>query len=91
MEPWVEALRGELLLRTGRVEDGRGSRNVVSALRRRAGAGRVVTGAVPPRDAGAKHGDAGDWDTAGFIAAQMLDHDASYGGSHLRPGAGPEA
>jgi len=25
----------------------------------------------------------GDWTLAGFIAAQMLDHDPAYGGSHL--------
>ena len=27
--------------------------------------------------------EAGDWDLAEFIAAQMLDHDAAYGGSHF--------
>ena len=27
--------------------------------------------------------EAGDWELAEFIAAQMLDHDAAYGGSHL--------
>ena len=27
--------------------------------------------------------EAGDWELAEFLAAQMLDHDAAYGGSHL--------
>jgi phage shock protein A len=27
--------------------------------------------------------EAGDWDLAEFIAAQMLDHDAAYAGSHF--------
>jgi hypothetical protein len=27
--------------------------------------------------------EAGDWDLAAFVASQMLDHDAAYGGSHL--------
>ncbi|HET6463072.1 MAG TPA: hypothetical protein VFH33_04660, partial [Candidatus Krumholzibacteria bacterium] len=26
--------------------------------------------------------DAGDWELADYLAAQMLDHDAAYGGSH---------
>jgi hypothetical protein len=26
--------------------------------------------------------EAGDWDLTEFIAAEMLDHDAAYGGSH---------
>ena len=27
--------------------------------------------------------EVGDWDLAEFVAAQMLDHDAAYGGSHF--------
>jgi hypothetical protein len=27
--------------------------------------------------------EAEDWDLAEFIAAEMLDHDAAYGGSHF--------
>jgi hypothetical protein len=26
--------------------------------------------------------DAGDWELAEFVAAQMLEHDAAYGGTH---------
>jgi tetratricopeptide (TPR) repeat protein len=84
LEPWVEGLRGEILLRGKDREQGRAVlKDVTRALR-----------AIPGPDAwslslfrletmarGAR--EAGDWDLAAFVASQMLDHDGAYGGSHL--------
>ena len=84
VEPWVEALRGELLLRDR--AEGRGARRAEGGRARAARDSRprrVVAGPVPPRVDGAQREEAGDWELAGFIAAQMLDHDAAYGGSHF--------
>ncbi len=84
VEPWVESLRGDLLLRTGKLEEGRAVvKDVQRALR-----------AIPGPDAWTQTlfrlelmarsaVAAGDWDLAEYTAAQMLAHDAAYGGSHL--------
>jgi tetratricopeptide (TPR) repeat protein len=84
VEPWVESLRGDLLLRAGQREEARVIlKNVVRALR-----------AVPGPDAWSQAlfrlesmartaMEVGDWELADFIAAQMLDHDSAYAGSHL--------
>lgn len=84
VEPWVEALRGELLLRTGKGDEGRA---VLKDVQRR-------LRAIPGPDAWSQSlfrlesmarsaREAGDWELAEYTAAQMLDHDRSYGGSHL--------
>src|SRR5262245_7827106 len=84
VEPWVDSLRGDLLLRTGKTEEGRAVlEEVQRALRAIPGPDAwtqtlfrletIARGAI----------EAGDWDLAEHTAAQMLDHDAAYGGSHL--------
>jgi len=84
VEPWVEALRGEIQLRTGKEKEGRETlRQVERAMR-----------AIPGPDAwtqtlfrleliAATAREVGDWELADFTAAQMLDHDPAYAGSHL--------
>jgi tetratricopeptide (TPR) repeat protein len=84
VEPWVEALRGELLLRTGKRDEGsRVLKDVQRALR-----------AIPGPDAWSQTlfrlesmartaRETGDWELAEHSAAQMLDHDGAYAGSHL--------
>jgi tetratricopeptide (TPR) repeat protein len=84
VQPWVEALEGEILLRTGQGDKARAQlKSVQQAMR-----------AIPGPDAWsqtlfrlesmARSGrEVGDWDLAEFTAKQMLDHDAAYGGSHL--------
>ena len=84
VDPWVESLRGELLLRTGKMEEGRA---VLKEVQR-------VIRAIPGPDAWTQNlfllesmarsaRDAGDWDLAEHTAKQMLDHDPAYAGSHL--------
>ncbi|MCI0585790.1 MAG: hypothetical protein L0323_02995 [Planctomycetes bacterium] len=84
VEPWVDSLRGDLLLRTGKAVEGRALlKEVQRALRAIPGPDAwtqtlfrlesIARGAI----------DAGDWDLAEYTAKQMLDHDSAYGGSHL--------
>jgi tetratricopeptide (TPR) repeat protein len=84
VEPWVEWLGGELLLRNGKMDQGRAVlKEVQRGLR-----------AVPGPDAWTQNlfllesmarsaREAGDWELAEHTAKQMLDHDPNYGGSHL--------
>ncbi len=84
VQPWVDGLRGELLLRTDRMEEGR---KILEDMQR-------ALRAVPGPDAWSQTlfrletiaraaRDAGDWKLARYTAEQMLDHDAAYAGSHL--------
>ena len=84
VEPWVEALRGDLLLRAGQKDEGRAVlKEVVRALRATPGPD-AWSQALFRLEAMARSAmDAGDWELAEFIATQMLEHDAAYGGSHL--------
>jgi hypothetical protein len=84
VEPWVDALRGELLLRQGRREEGAAVlKDVVRALRATPGPDAWSQSLFRLESMGRSAREVGDWDLAGFIAAQMLDHDPAYGGSHL--------
>jgi hypothetical protein len=83
VEPWVNALRGELLLRTGKREEGRAVlKEVVRAMRSAPGpdAWSQTLFRLESMARGAM--EAGDWELAAFVADQMLDHDDAYGGSH---------
>ena len=84
VEPWVEALRGEILLRGGQQKDGRAVlKEVVKALRAATGPDAWSQGLFRLETLARSAIDVGDWELAEFIAAQMLDHDAAYGGSHF--------
>ncbi len=83
VEPCVDALRGEVLIRSGRREEG-------GALLREVD-GKIR--AIPGPDAWSQAlfrlesiarvaREAGDWDLAEFTARQMLEHDPAYAGSH---------
>ena len=83
VEPWVEGLEGELLLRTGEIEQGGALLTRVQGKLR----------AVPGPDAWTQTlfrlesiariaRETGEWDLAEYTAKQMLEHDAAYGGSH---------
>ncbi len=83
VEPWVEALRGELLLRAGQRDEGRAVlKGVVRALRAAPGPDAWSQGLFRLESMARSTMEAGDWDLAEFIAAEMLEHDAAYGGSH---------
>jgi tetratricopeptide (TPR) repeat protein len=84
VEPWVESLRGELLLRTGNREEGRAVlKEVQRALRAIPGPDAWTQTLFRLESMARSAIEAGDWDLAEYTAAQMLDHDAAYGGSHL--------
>jgi hypothetical protein len=82
--PWVEALRGDLLLRAGQGEEGRAVlKEVVRALRAAPGPDAWSQALFRLETMARSAMDVGDWELGGFIAAQMLEHDPAYGGSHL--------
>ena len=84
VDPWVDALRAELLIKSGKGAEGREAlKKVVLALRALPGPD-AWSQALFRLDSFARTArEAGDWELAGFIADQMLAHDDDYGGSHL--------
>jgi tetratricopeptide (TPR) repeat protein len=83
VEPWVDGLRGELWQRDGRIEEGRAlSKDVVKRLRAAPGPDAWSQGLFRLELMTRSAMDVGDWELASFLAAQMLDHDAAYAGSH---------
>ncbi|HKQ60273.1 MAG TPA: hypothetical protein VJS92_03245 [Candidatus Polarisedimenticolaceae bacterium] len=83
VEPWVEALRGELLLRTGQPEGRAALQQVVRALRAIPGPDAWTQTLFRMEALARSAREAGDWELAEFVAAQMLDHDPAYAGSRL--------
>ena len=83
VEPWVEALHGEMLLRDGKSEEARTVlKGVIQALRSTPGPDAWSQGLFRLESMARSAMDAGDWEFAEYVAAQMMDHDAAYGGSH---------
>lgn len=83
VEPWVEGLRGELLLRSGQRDEGRTVlKDVVRALRAAPGPDAWSQGLFRLESLARGAMEAGDWELADFVAEQMIEHDAAYGGSH---------
>jgi tetratricopeptide (TPR) repeat protein len=84
LEPWVEGLRGELLLRTGNKEEARTVlEGVIRGLRATPGPDAWVQALFRMESIGRSARQAGDWDLAAFVASQMMEHDPAYGGTHL--------
>ena len=83
VEPWVDGLRGEILLHSGHFDEGDVVlKDVVKRLRATPGPDAWSQGLFRLELMARSAMDAGDWELADFLAAQMLDHDAAYGGSH---------
>jgi tetratricopeptide (TPR) repeat protein len=89
VEPYLDGLRGELLLR-GTPEERAEARAILKDVQQR-------IRAVPGPDAWTEAlfrlegmarsaRDAGEWELAAHTAGQMLEHDAAYGGTHLALG-----
>lgn len=82
--PWVDALRGEILLRAGKAEEGRAVlKEVVKALRAAVGPDAWSQGLFRLESMARSAIEVQDWELAGFLADQMLDHDPAYAGSHF--------
>jgi tetratricopeptide (TPR) repeat protein len=83
VEPWVDALHGEMLLRDGKSEEARTVlKGVIQALRSTPGPDAWSQGLFRLESMARSAMDVGDWEFAEYVAAQMIDHDAAYGGSH---------
>ena len=84
VEPWVETLRGELLLRTGKADEGRDViKNVQRAHRAVLGPDAWSQTLFLLESMARSARSLGEWDLAEHTARQMLEHDPAYGGSHL--------
>jgi tetratricopeptide (TPR) repeat protein len=84
VQPWVEALEGEILLRTGEGARGRAQlKSVQQAMRAIPGPDAWSQALFRLESMARSAREVGDWDLAEFTAKQMLDHDAAYGGSHF--------
>ena len=82
--PYVDALRGEILLRDGKTEEGRALLMDVEARLRALPGPDAWTQALFRLEAfGRIARDVGDWQLADHTARQMLEHDPAYAGSHL--------
>ena len=82
--PYVDALRAEMMLRTGKVAEGSALLKDVQGRLRALPGPDAWTQALFRLDAFARIArDVGDWDLAEHTARQMLEHDSAYGGSHL--------
>jgi len=84
VQPWIDMLRGELLLRQGAAATARPIlEGVAATLRATPGPDAWIQALFRLEAIARLARDAGDWDLAEFMARQMLEHDAAYGGSHL--------
>jgi tetratricopeptide (TPR) repeat protein len=84
VKPWVDTLRGELLLREGSVAEGqRSMEEVARTLRALPGPDAWIQALFRLESMARVAREAGQWELAEFMARQMLEHDAAYGGSHL--------
>jgi tetratricopeptide (TPR) repeat protein len=84
LSPYIDALRAEILLYEGKVEDGSTLLEDVQSRLRALPGPDAWTQALFRLEAFARTArTVKAWDLAEHTARQMLDHDAAYGGSHL--------
>ena len=84
VQPWIEVLRGELLLREGRRDEAeRLLEDVARTLRSLPGPDAWIQALFRLEAIARMARDVGDWELAGVMAGQMVEHDSAYGGSHL--------
>ena len=82
--PYVDRLRGEIFLRTGRVEDGRALlKEVQGRIRAVPGPDAWMQALFVLESIAYSARQAGEWDLVEFTARQMQDHDRNYAGAHF--------
>ena len=83
VEPELKALRSEILLRTGKMEEGRAMfKEVERGLRALLGPDAWSQALFRLESIAHLARSLGDWELARHTAAQMVEHDAAYAGSH---------
>jgi tetratricopeptide (TPR) repeat protein len=83
VEPYVDAARGELLLRTGEREKGRALlQEVQSRIRAVPGPDAWMEALFRLEEIARLARVVGDWELAAHTAGQMREHDAAYAGTH---------
>jgi hypothetical protein len=84
VQPYVDTLRGQLLLRDGQAAEGRAMlKDVQQRLRALPGPDAWIQALFRLEHIARTARDAGDWELAEYTAQQMIDHDAAYAGSHF--------
>jgi tetratricopeptide (TPR) repeat protein len=84
VEPDVEALRAEMILRSGPRDEGRERmKKVAEALRAVPGPDAWIAALFRIESMARVARDVGDWDLAARLTDELVDHDKAYGGSQL--------
>jgi tetratricopeptide (TPR) repeat protein len=82
-----EQLQGEFFLRTGQSEKGRAMlEGVIRKVRALPGPDEWTQALFTLESIARAARDVGDWDLAGRVAREMVEHDPSYAGSHYAVG-----
>jgi tetratricopeptide (TPR) repeat protein len=83
VEPYVDAARGELLLRTGEREKGRALlKEVQGRIRAVPGPDAWMEALFRLEEIARLAWGVGDWELAEYTALQMKEHDSAYAGTH---------
>ena len=83
LEPYVEGLRAETYLRSGKMKEGRDIlKEVMRKLRAVPGPDAWSQGLFRLEAIARTAREVGDWELAEYAARQMLDHDPAYAGTH---------
>jgi tetratricopeptide (TPR) repeat protein len=87
VEPYVDAARGELLLRTGARDEGRALlKDVQARIRAVPGPDAWMEALFRLEEIARLGREVGDWELAEYTAGQMREHDAAYAGTHYALG-----
>jgi tetratricopeptide (TPR) repeat protein len=91
VEPYVDAARGELLMRTGEREQGRALLKEVQArIRAVPGPDAWMEALFRLEEIARVARELGDWELATYAAEQMRDHDPAYAGTQYALGLAAE-
>lgn len=84
VQPYVDTLKGEMLLRDGHAAEGRELlKDVERRLRALPGPDAWIQALFRLESIARMAREVGDWELAEYTARQMLEHDGAYAGSHM--------